>query len=103
MTDMKNEHTTSQDAPGMPLLYLSGGMKFGWALVGFLLGPVAILLAWLTNLTNYPEAKNEAIKYSIIGFVVMLLIGFLLTTLFGVAACSAVSSMANMADPRYWY
>lgn len=100
MTEMKNEHTTSQAAPGLPLLYLSGGMKFGWALVGFLLGPVGILLAWLTNLTNYPEAKSEAIKFSIIGVVAMLVIGFLFMTLFGVAACSAVGSMM---DPRYWY
>lgn len=102
MTEMKNEHAahTHQAAPGMPLLYLSAGMKFGWALVGFLLGPVAILLAWLTNLANYPEAKNEAIKYSIIGFVVMLVVGCLFMTLFGVAACSAAGAMM---DPRYWY
>lgn len=57
-----------QNMPGMPLLYLTGGMKFGWAVCGFFLGPIAILLAWLTNQSNFPQAKSEAVKFSLIGF-----------------------------------
>lgn len=36
-----------QNMPGMPLLYLTGGMKFGWAACGFLLGPSPFCLRGL--------------------------------------------------------
>ena len=80
-----------QNMPGMPLLYLTGGMKFGWAVCGFFMGPIAILLAWLTNQSNFPQAKSEAIKFSLIGFLATFIIWVLLFVLFGVAACSALT------------
>lgn len=80
-----------QNMPGMPLLYLTGGMKFGWAACGFFMGPIAILLAWLTNQSNFPQAKSEAIKFSLIGFLATFAVMILLFVLFGVAACSALS------------
>ena len=78
-----------QNMPGMPLLYLTGGMKFGWAVCGFFLGPIAILLAWLTNQSNFPQAKSEAVKFSLIGFLATFAVWVLVLVLFSVAACSA--------------
>ena len=78
-----------QNMPGMPLLYLTGGMKFGWAACGFFLGPIAILLAWLTNQSNFPQAKSDAVKFSLIGFLATFAVWVLVLVLFSVAACSA--------------
>lgn len=78
-----------QNMPGMPLLYLTGGMKFGWAVCGFFLGPIAILLAWLTNQSNFPQAKSDAVKFSLIGFLATFAVWVLVLVLFGVVACSA--------------
>ena len=88
--------------PGAPLMCLTGGMKFGWAATAFLLGPVAILLAWLTNLSNGHEARNEAIKYSVIGFVAQLVIGLLVMTFFGMTACAAIGAL-DPANMLYYY
>lgn len=87
--------STPQNLPGMPLLHLTGGMKFGWAVVGFFMGPIAILIAWLTNAHNFPQAKNDAVKFSLIGFLASIVIVLLLLLLVGVTACSAVSSMSS--------
>lgn len=89
-------------APGMPLMHLTGGMKFGWAATAFLLGPVAILLAWLTNLSNGHQARNEAIKYSVIGFVVQLVVGMLAVMFFGMTACAALGAL-DPASMMYYY
>ena len=90
-----------QNIPGLPLVHLTGGMKFGWAVVGFLMGPVAILLAWLTNAHNFPEAKKDAIKFSLFGFLAQFLIWFVLIALFGCATCAAVTS-AFTSYPYYY-
>lgn len=87
-----------QNMPGMPLLYLTGGMKFGWAALGFLMGPVAILVAWLTNAHNFPQAKSEAVKFSLIGFLVSIVGWILLVLLFGFTACAAVGATATGAS-----
>lgn len=88
-----------QNIPGMPLFQLTGGMKFGWAVVGFFVGPIGILLAWLTNAHNFPEAKNAAVKFSLFGFLAQFLVWILVVGLFGCAACAAVSSI----PPHYYY
>lgn len=80
-----------QNMPGMPLLYLTGGMKFGWAVVGLLMGPVAILLAWLVNLSNFPQAKSDAMKFALIGFLVNLVLWIFFLTACGAAIAVAVS------------
>lgn len=88
-----------QNIPGMPLFCLTGGMKFGWAAAGFLMGPVAILLAWLTNAHNFPEAKNAAVKFSLFGFLAQILLWVLVAGLFGCATCAAIGSLG----PGYCY
>lgn len=90
-----------QNIPGMPLVQLTGGMKFGWAAAGFLMGPVAILLAWLTNAHNFPEVKKDAVKFSLFGFLAQFLIWFVLIALFGCATCAAVTSAAT-SYPYYY-
>ncbi len=80
-----------QNMPGMPLLYLTGGMKFGWAVCGFFMGPIAILLAWLTNQSNFPQAKSEAVTFALFGFLAEIVAIVLFTILFGAAACAATT------------
>lgn len=92
-----------QNMPGMPLLYLTGGMKFGWAALGFLVGPIAILVAWLTNAHNFPQAKSEAVKFSLIGFLISIMGWFLLLMLFGFTACAAISAAATGASSAAYY
>ncbi len=82
----------AQNVPGMPLFALTGGQKFGWAAVGFLMGPVGILLAWLTNTHNFPKAKSDAILFSTIGFVSEIVIAILL---FGLVACSTMAMVGG--------
>lgn len=81
-----------QNLPGMPLLYLTGGMKFGWAALGFIMGPVAILIAWLTNASNFPDAKRDALKFSLFGFLAQFLIAAMLMGLVGCFSCAAIGS-----------
>lgn len=57
-----------QNMPGMPLLYLTGGMKFGWAVCGFFLGPIAILLAWLTNQSNFRRRNPRRLSFRLLDF-----------------------------------
>lgn len=90
-----------QNIPGMPLLTLTGGMKFGWAACGFFMGPIAILLAWLTNAHNFPEAKSAAVKFSLFGFLAQFVIAFLVMIMFGMAACAAIGSAASSG--AYYY
>lgn len=95
----QGQASAQQNIPGMPLFQLTGGMKFGWAVVGFFVGPIGILLAWLTNAHNFPEAKNAAVKFSLFGFLAQFLVWILVVGLFGCAACAAVSSI----PPHYYY
>lgn len=92
-----------QNMPGMPLLYLTGGMKFGWAALGFFLGPLAILVAWLTNAHNFPQAKSEAVKFSLIGFLVSIVGWILLLMLFGFTTCAAIGAAATGASSAAYY
>ena len=81
----------AQPATVPPLQGTPTPPQFGWAVCGFFLGPIAILLAWLTNQSNFPQAKSEAVKFSLIGFLATFVIWVLLIVLFGVAACSALT------------
>lgn len=92
----------AQNIPGMPLFALTGGQKFGWALVGFFMGPVGILLAWLTNTHNFPKAKSDAILFSAIGFVAEFVLAIVL---FGFVACSTMAMVGGsvaMMDGMYF-
>lgn len=80
-----------------PLLQLTGGMKFGWFAVGFLIGIAGPLIAWLTNLDKAPQVKSEALKWSIVGAVVGIGLNVIsFTFLFGsVAALSGISAAGS--------
>ena len=79
--------------PPAPLVKLSGGMKFAWFVIGALVGIPGILLAWVCNADKYPQVKNDAVKFSAIGFAVWMLAGIIFTMMIGgmlaafVAAC----------------
>ena len=79
--------------PPAPLVKLSGGMKFAWFVIGALVGIPGILLAWVCNADKYPQVKNDAVKFSAIGFAVWMLAGIIFTVMIGgmlaafVAAC----------------
>jgi hypothetical protein len=47
---------------------LSGGAKFGMFALGFFVGPIGILIAWLINKDT--SASGDAIKFSVIGLAV---------------------------------
>lgn len=95
MPPFQGQPEMPQNIPGMPLFHLTGGMKFGWAALGLLMGPVAILIAWLTNAHNFPEAKNAAVKFALFGFLAQLLMGVALAALVGCATCTAMTGMAG--------
>ncbi len=80
-----------------PLAQLTGGMKFGWCAVGFLLGLTGILLAWLVNADKAPQVKSDAIKFSVIGLVVQIGICILFCLIFGGMLAVAATGMASMA------
>jgi hypothetical protein len=85
-----------QEQPAGPhgeYTHLSGGMKFGWGVLGFFLGPLMILVAWLTMASSTGEMRNDAVKAALIGFLIQLAIILIFSVLFGALACSAMSSM----------
>lgn len=51
---------------------LTGGVKFGYVALGFFLGLIGVLIAWLIE--RGKPAKREAIKFSVIGFVISVVI-----------------------------
>ncbi|NHM13420.1 spore coat protein SP96 [Xiamenia xianingshaonis] len=81
-----------------PLMQLTGGMKFGWCAVGFLLGLTGILLAWLVNVDKAPQVKSDAIKFSVIGLVVQIGICILICLIFGGMLAMAAAGVASMAE-----
>ncbi|MBC2888282.1 spore coat protein SP96 [Gordonibacter massiliensis (ex Traore et al. 2017)] len=61
-----------------PLMQLTGGMKFGWFVVGALMGIPGIVISWLVNVDKLPQVKSDALKWTIIGFVVWIVLGILI-------------------------
>ena len=58
-----------------PLQQLTGGMKFAWAVIGALLGIPGVVLAWVCNVDKIPAVKNDAVKFSVIGFAIWIALG----------------------------
>lgn len=56
---------------------LSGGAKFGYFILGFFLGLIGVLIAWLVNKNGYQEIKSGAIKFSLIGFAVTFVLNLI--------------------------
>lgn len=84
--------------PPAPLMKLSGGMKFAWFVIGALVGIPGILLAWVCNADKYPQVKNDAVKFSAIGFAVWMLAGIILTVMIGGMLAAFVAAV----DPSYY-
>lgn len=84
--------------PPAPLTKLSGGMKFAWFVIGALVGIPGILLAWVCNADKYPQVKNDAVKFSAIGFAVWMLAGIILTVMVG----GLLAAFVAACDPSYY-
>ena len=76
-------------------MQLTGGMKFGWFVVGALLGIGGIVVAWLANVDKMPQVKNDAIKFSIIGFAVWVVLGIVISLVIGGMVTAAVVGAAG--------
>lgn len=96
--------TTAPVAYVPQLTHLSGGQKFGWFVVGFLGNIIGMLLAWLVNIDKAPQVKSDAIKFSVIGFVVAIAIEVILFVLMGAAFTVLFSEVGNYKmDLPYYY
>lgn len=90
--------------PPAPLMQLTGGMKFAWLVVGALLGIPGIIIAWLVNVDKMPQVKSDALKFSIIGMVIWLVLGFLMGLLItGMVTTMVAGAMGSMDLGSYSY
>ena len=71
---------------------LTGGMKFGWFLIGLFLTVPGMLLAWLLNADKHPQVKKDAITWSVIGFAVDVVLGLIFAVAFASLLAAAISS-----------
>lgn len=79
-----------------PLEKLTGGMKFGWFAVSFLVGIAGIILAWLVNVDKAPQVKSDAMKWSIVGAVASIVFSLLyMTVVFGGIMGVATSTLGS--------
>lgn len=79
-----------------PLEKLTGGMKFGWFAVSFLVGIAGIILAWLVNVDKAPQVKSDAMKWSIVGAVANIVFSLLyMTVVFGGIMGVATSTLGS--------
>lgn len=77
------------------LTELSGGLKFGWLLIGFFLNIPGMLLAWLVNADKHPQVKHDAIMWSVIGFVISIVLVLISSVVFAGIIAAAVSSYSG--------
>ena len=85
-----------------PLTKLTGGMKFGWFVIGALLGIPGILIAWLANADKFAQVKNDAIKFSAIGVAVWVVLWVLACLGFLGAVIAAVASSGSTGSSYYY-
>jgi len=74
-----------------PLTQLSGGMKFGWLVVGFLLGIPGMVIAWLVNVDKHPQVKKDAVLWSVIGFAISVVLALIFTVAFAGIIAAAIT------------
>lgn len=74
---------------------LTGGMKFGWLLVGLFLNIPGMLIAWLTNVDKHPQVKKDAITWSVVGFGISIALGILFTVILTGILAAAASSLGG--------
>ena len=90
--------------PPAPLMQLTGGMKFAWLVVGALLGIPGIIIAWLVNVDKMPQVKSDALKFSIIGFVINIVFWFIMSFLItGLVSAAVYGMMGSMDMGSYGY
>ena len=70
-------------------------MKFGWFVVGALVGIPGILIAWLANVDKFPQVKSDAIKFSVIGLVVWAVLWVLASLAFLGVVAAALSGYSS--------
>ncbi len=85
-----------------PLTKLTGGMKFGWFVIGALLGIPGILIAWLANADKFAQVKNEAIKFSVIGMIIWAVLWVAACMIFLGIIVAATTSSTGMASSYYY-
>ena len=73
-------------------MQLTGGMKFGWLVVGLLIGIPGVVIAWLVNVDKMPQVKSDAVKFSLIGFAISIVLGLLLSFAIGGLFVAMLSS-----------
>ena len=88
--------------PPAPLAALTGGMKFGWFVIGALVGIPGIILAWLVNADKLPQVKNDAVKFSIIGFAVWVVLGVIMCVGFLGMVAAAVGGAGHYSYSSVW-
>jgi hypothetical protein len=71
---------------------LSGGAKVGYFALGFLLGLIGVLIAFLVNKDKEQKIKSDALKFSIIGLVVTFVLGIVLSVTVLVPTMSILTS-----------
>lgn len=82
-----------------PLMQLTGGMKFGWLVVGALMGIPGIVLAWLVNADKVPQVKNDALKFAIIGFAIWIVLGIVLSlAITGMVTAVVAGAMGSLGS-----
>lgn len=86
-----------------PLMQLTGGMKFGWLVIGALMGIPGIVLAWLVNADKAPQVKSDALKFAIIGFVIWIVLGILLSLAITGMVTAVVAGAMGTVGGGYHY
>lgn len=84
--------------PPAPLMQLTGGMKFAWLVVGALMGIPGIIISWLVNVDKMPQVKSDALKFSVIGFVINIVFWFIMGFVITGAISAAVYGMMGSLD-----
>lgn len=96
-------YQTAAPMPAPQLTQLTGGQKFGWLVVGFLGSIIGMLLAWLVNIDKAPQVKSDAIKFSVIGFVISIVIQIVIVAFVSfVVMAAATTSYADFLNMMYY-
>lgn len=108
-TSMPPAYNVATYQPAAPVAYvpqltqLTGGQKFGWFIVGFLGNIIGMLLAWLVNIDKAPQVKSDAIKFSVIGFVVAIVLDVILFVFMGMAMTAFTAGLIDSLDLSSYY
>lgn len=91
-------------APAPMLTQLSGGMKFAWLVIGCFMGIPGMILSWLVNVDKHPQVKSDAIKFSIIGFVINIVMVTIFTFFISALLTAAmVEALAPLTATNGYY